>query len=287
MEQNILLKFENVSYSYDEPDEGSERIFAVKDVSFTVKKGEFVAILGSNGSGKSTLAKLSNSVYLPTEGRVIANGLDTSVPENELDIRKKIGVVFQNPDNQIVASIVEEDVAFGPENLGIEPQEIRRRVDEALKETGMYEYRLHETHRLSGGQKQRIAIAGMLAMQPDCIVLDEPTAMLDPQGRADVLSIIKRLNKEHGVTVLLITHFMDEAANADRIIVINKSRLCADAVPYRVFSDIKLLDECGLGVPETVELRELLKQKGIFIPDTVITPEEFTESIINISKRSK
>lgn len=287
MNEKVLLEFENVSYSYDEPEEGAQIKYAVRGISFKIYKGEFVAVLGSNGSGKSTLAKLSNSIFVPTEGRVIADGLDTSLPENEFETRKKIGVVFQNPDNQIVASIVEEDVAFGPENLGIAPVLIRERVDAALKETGMYDYRMHETHRLSGGQKQRVAIAGILAMQPDCIVLDEPTAMLDPKGRADVMSIIHRLNRELGVTVVLITHFMEEAADADRVIIIDNARIRADAAPQKVFSDIGLLTECRLGLPETVEIRELLRKKGVVLDENIILPEQLTEAFINFAERRK
>lgn len=287
MNEKVLLAFDNVSYAYEEPEEGKKPKLAVENVSFKIHKGEFVAILGSNGSGKSTLAKLSNSIFLPYSGKVYADGLDTSLPENEFAARKKIGVVFQNPDNQIVASIVEEDVAFGPENLGVAPKEIRERVDAALKETGMYAYRMHETHRLSGGQKQRVAIAGILAMQPECIVLDEPTAMLDPKGRADVMSIIRRLNRERGVTVVLITHFMDEAANADRVIILDKSHLRADASPQKVFSDIKLLEECSLGLPETVEIKELLKKKGIDLGEDVISPDELISSFVKYTERRK
>lgn len=288
MENNVLLLFDNVSYAYDEEPENGELVYAVKDVSFEIKKGEFVAVLGSNGSGKSTIAKLSNSVFLPTKGKVFAGGLDTSLPENEFEARKKIGVVFQNPDNQIVASIVEEDVAFGPENLGLPPDEIRRRVDNALKETGMYEYRMHETHRLSGGQKQRVAISGILAMQPECIVLDEPTAMLDPKGRSDVLSTIKRLNKELGVTVVLITHFMDEAANADRVIIINNAELAADSVPEKIFSDIPLLRKCKLGVPEAAELAGLLQDRGVRFDGKIVTEDDFVKEFVRFfPERSK
>ena len=221
MEQKILIRFDDVSFSYDDDEQQTP---AVEHISFEVNKGEFVAVLGRNGSGKSTVAKLSNSIYIPSSGKVTVDGDDTSVAENELPIRKKVGVVFQNPDNQIVASIVEEDVAFGPENLGVEPKELRLRVDEALKSVGMYEYRRHETHRLSGGQKQRVAIAGMIAMRPRCLVLDEPTAMLDPQGRRDVMKTVKSLNKNMGMAVVFITHFMDEAVKADRIIVIDEGK---------------------------------------------------------------
>ena len=287
MENKVLLEFDNVSYAYDEEPENGEVQYAVKNVSFKIRAGEFVAVLGSNGSGKSTLAKLSNSIYIPTSGKVFADGLDTSLPENEFEARKKIGVVFQNPDNQIVASIVEEDVAFGPENLGLPPAEIRQRVDNALKETGMYEYRLHETHRLSGGQKQRIAISGILAMQPECIVLDEPTAMLDPKGRADVLKTIKRLNKERGVTIVLITHFMDEAANADRVIIINDSVLAADSTPEKVFSDPALLKKCGLGVPEAVELAGKLREKGIRFNGKIVTEEDFVSEFSKLLSRTE
>lgn len=279
MEPNALIKFDNVSFSYD--DEDTIKDYAVENISFEVKKGEFVAVLGRNGSGKSTVAKLSNSIYIPSSGKVYADGDDTSVPENELPIRKKVGVVFQNPDNQIVASIVEEEVAFGPENLGVEPTELRRRVDDALKAVGMYEYRRHETHRLSGGQKQRIAIAGMIAMMPQCLVLDEPTAMLDPQGRRDVMQTVKKLNKENGMSVVFITHFMEEAVNADKIIIIDEGKKAAEGTPDEIFAQRSLIKKCGLEIPESAELAELLAARGINLGKTPLTPDEFADAFMN------
>lgn len=278
MEREILIKFDDVTFSYDDAEDISTP--AVEHVSFDVKKGEFVAVLGRNGSGKSTLAKLSNSIYVPTSGKVIVDGDDTSDGEKELDIRKKVGVVFQNPDNQIVASIVEEDVAFGPENLGVEPNELRKRVDDALTSVGMYEYRRHETHRLSGGQKQRVAIAGMIAMRPQCLVLDEPTAMLDPQGRRDVMKTVKELNKNAGMAVVFITHFMDEAVNADKVVVINDGKKAAEGTPTQIFEQTELIKKCGLDIPESAELARMLSEKGIILDTKPLTPEEFTKSFL-------
>lgn len=278
MENDKLIVFDHVSFSYSDEDADSV-VYALKDVSLTVNSGEFVVILGHNGSGKSTLAKLSNSIYLPTQGHVYVHGMNTAEPEYEFPIRKKIGVVFQNPDNQIVASIVEEDVAFGPENLGVPPAEIRKRVDEALKAVDMYDYRLHETHRLSGGQKQRVAIAGMLAMQPEGIVLDEPTAMLDPKGRQEVMRIVRRLNREKGMTVVFITHFMEEAVCADRVVIVNDGGIAADGSPEDVFTDRALLARCGLDVPEAAEIAHLLRQKGIDIPAHILKEEDLIEQI--------
>lgn len=243
-------------------------------VDLTIEQGSFVAILGHNGSGKSTLAKHMNSILLPTGGKVYVNGMDTSDEALLLQIRQTVGMVFQNPDNQIVANVVEEDVAFAPENLGVEPQEIRRRVDDALKAVGMYEFREHAPHLLSGGQKQRIAIAGVIAMAPQCIVLDEPTAMLDPIGRADVLKTIKTLNRERGVTVVLITHHMDEAAQADRLVVMAKGKVIADGTPKQVFQDVEGLKKVGLTVPDTVQLMWELRQEGIDVPLDAISDEE-------------
>ena len=281
MEKETLLKFENVSFSYE--DDKKDRSFAVKDMSFSVCKGEFLVILGHNGSGKSTIAKLSNAIYLPTSGKVTVDGMDTGVPENEIPIRKKIGVVFQNPDNQIVASIVEEDVAFGPENLAVPPKEIRMRVDEALKAVDMYDRRFSETHRLSGGQKQRVAIAGIIAMRPSCIVLDEPTAMLDPKGRADVMKTITALNKELGISIILITHFMEEAVAADRVMVINNARIRAMGTPREVFSQREMLKECGLELPDTAKLCDVLKEMGFALRSDILTEEEFVEEIVKLS----
>lgn len=278
MENKHLLEFQNVFYTYDEEEKDS---FAVKDISFTVDKGEYVVILGHNGSGKSTLAKLSNSIFVPTGGRVLVDGMDTSDEKNEFRIREKVGVVFQNPDNQIVASIVEEDVAFGPENLGIPPRVIRERVDNALKAVGMYDYRLHETHRLSGGQKQRIAIAGMIAMLPECIVFDEPTAMLDPQGRREVIATARKLNSE-GMSIVLITHFMEEAVFADKVIVVDGGRILAEGSPREIFAQTEMLISCGLDVPDTVKLALLLKEKGVPVEGLPLTEEELTEEYLRI-----
>ena len=243
-------------------------------VDLTIEQGSFVAILGHNGSGKSTLAKHMNSILLPTGGKVYVNGMDTSDEALLLQIRQTVGMVFQNPDNQIVANVVEEDVAFAPENLGVEPQKIRRRVDDALKAVGMYEFREHAPHLLSGGQKQRIAIAGVIAMEPQCIVLDEPTAMLDPIGRADVLKTIKTLNRERGVTVVLITHHMDEAAQADRLVVMTKGKVIADGTPKQVFQDVEGLKAVGLTVPDTVQLMWELRQEGLDVPLDALSDEE-------------
>ena len=281
-QQEPQIIFDHVSYTYQE-EETEAPVYALKDVSLTVNKGEFLVVLGHNGSGKSTLAKLSNSIYLPSEGKIYVDGMDTSEQKNEFPIRKTVGVVFQNPDNQIVASIVEEDVAFGPENLGIPPKEIRTRVDEALKAVDMYDYRLHETHRLSGGQKQRVAIAGMLAMRPECIVLDEPTAMLDPKGRQEVMRIVRRLNREQGMTVVFITHFMEEAVAADRVVIVNDSGIEAADTPEHIFADRELLERCGLDVPEIAEIAFLLRNKGIDIPAHILTEEDLVAAVLSLA----
>ncbi len=280
-----LIVFDHVSYTYDD-EETEKTVYALKDVSLTVRQGEFVVVLGHNGSGKSTLAKLSNSIFLPSEGKVFVRGMDTSVTENEFPIRKTMGVVFQNPDNQIVASIVEEDVAFGPENLGVPPKEIRRRVDEALKAVDMYDYRMHETHRLSGGQKQRVAIAGMLAMQPECIVFDEPTAMLDPKGRREVMQIIRRLNKEQGMTVVFITHYMEEAVHADRVVIVNDGGIAADGSPVSVFADREMLARCGLNVPEIAEVAYQLRSRGFDVPGSVLTEEALVDAVLRLAGKN-
>ena len=279
MNRDFSLKFDNVYYRYDSDDENKVNDYAVNNVSFEIKSGEMVAILGHNGSGKSTLAKLTNSILVPTDGRVLVNGMDTADEELTYDIRQKVGVVFQNPDNQIVASIVEEDVAFGPENLGIPREEIRKRVDDSLKAVDMYDYREHETHKLSGGQKQRVAIAGILAMQPDCIVLDEPTAMLDPVGRREVLSTVKKFNRELGITIVFITHFMEEAVEADRIIVMDKAKILFDATPKEVFSHGEKIKEIGLDVPSTVSLALAIEKEGYNIPSDSLSIEEFVDGI--------
>ena len=260
-----FISLENVIFSYtDDENEKSEKN-AVDGVSLDIKKGEFVALLGHNGCGKSTIAKHLNAMLLPDSGRVLIDGDDTSDEEKTYDIRKKVGLVLQNPDNQLVASIVEEDVAFGPENLGIPPQEIRERVDYALKAVGMYDYREHAPYKLSGGQKQRVAIAGILAMLPECIVLDEPTAMLDPNGRDEVLSTLLRLNKEKNITVVLITHYMDEAVLADRVVVMDSGKILTQGTPDKVFSQVELLKRHRLDVPQSTELAYKLRGCGVKI----------------------
>ena len=255
-----VIEFDNVTYVYDAEDEEAEvrEKPALSDVSFSINKGEFVAVLGHNGSGKSTLAKLCNAIFEPTKGTVKVKGMVADSEEKADEIRRIVGMVFQNPDNQIVATIVEDDVAFGPENLGVEPKEIRRRVDEALKSVNMYEFRHREPHKLSGGQKQRVAIAGVIAMQTECIVLDEPTAMLDPKGREEVMQTVKRLNSELGITIVLVTHFMDEAVQADRVIVVDSGRLVMDGKPKEVFSKVEKLRSYGLDVPQSTELCHVL-----------------------------
>lgn len=268
-----LIHFQNVSFSYPEQ-EDSHADPVLSDVSFSIEEGSFVAVLGHNGSGKSTLAKHINAILKPTQGTVTVDGMDTSDDDLLFDIRQTVGMVFQNPDNQLVATVVEEDVAFGPENLGLPAEEIRRRVDEALQEVGMYEYRNHAPHQLSGGQKQRIAIAGILAMHPKCIVLDEPTAMLDPSGRREVMNTVRELNQIHGTTVVFITHYMDEAAKADRILVINKGKLLLDGTPKQVFSKVEEIKAVGLDVPQVTELAYLLEQDGCSVPADILTIEE-------------
>ena len=273
-----MVEASHISFRYpaeiDEKGNQLESPLILKDISLTVKQGSFVAVLGHNGSGKSTFAKHINAILIPEEGTMTVGGLDTKVTENLFDIRQKAGMVFQNPDNQIVATIVEEDVAFAPENLGVPPEEIRTRVDDALKTVGMYEYRKHAPSQLSGGQKQRIAIAGVIAMQPDCIVLDEPTAMLDPQGRQEVLETIHRLNREQGITIILITHYMEEAAEADRVVVIDGGELVLDDTPAKVFAQVDRMKELGLDVPQVTELVWELRKAGYDLPAEIITEEE-------------
>ena len=251
-------------------------------VDLNIRSGSFVAVLGHNGSGKSTLAKHMNAILLPTGGTVYVDGMDTADEDRLLDIRRTVGMVFQNPDNQIVANVVEEDVAFAPENLGVPPEEIRRRVDDALKAVGMYEFREHAPHLLSGGQKQRVAIAGVLAMAPRCIVLDEPTAMLDPVGRREVMDTIKKLNRTSGVTVVLITHHMDEAAQADRLVVMSKGKVVADGTPKEVFSHVEALKSVGLTVPETVELCWALRRDGLDHPLDALSDEECAQALYDL-----
>lgn len=271
----VFINVDNVCFSYDENT-------VLKNISLKINEGEFVALLGHNGCGKSTLAKLFNVLLTPDSGTITVDGI---VPKNDDDIykiRSNVGLVLQNPDNQLVATIVEEDVAFGPENLGVPPKEIRKRVDNALKAVDMYEYRHHAPHKLSGGQKQRVAIAGIIAMEPKCIVLDEPTAMLDPKGRQEVMDTIKYLNKEHNITIVLITHYMDEAVQADRVIVMDKGEVLSEGTPKQVFSDVQLLKRHSLDVPQSVELMYLLKKSGVNIESFPLTPEECTQMLQKI-----
>ena len=272
------IEFQNVTFGYPD-DDGNVTNYVIENFNLKIEKGSFVAVLGHNGCGKSTIAKLCNAIEVPFSGKVFVDGFDTADEEKALDIRKRVGVVFQNPDNQIVATIVEEDVAFGPENLGVEPGEIRKRVDEALKSVGMYEFRTFEPHKLSGGQKQRVAIAGIIAMKPECIVLDEPTAMLDPRGRREVMKTVKRLNSEFKITVVYITHYMDEAAKADRVIVMDEGNILLDGEPRSVFSNAETLKKVGLDVPQATELSGMLKRDGIKIPDTALDIDELFENI--------
>lgn len=279
-----FISLENVIFSYtDDENEKSEKN-AVDGVSLDIKKGEFVALLGHNGCGKSTIAKHLNAMLLPDSGRVLIDGDDTSDEDKTYDIRKKVGLVLQNPDNQLVASIVEEDVAFGPENLGIPPQEIRERVDYALKAVGMYEYREHAPYKLSGGQKQRVAIAGILAMLPECIVLDEPTAMLDPNGRDEVLSTLLKLNKEKNITVVLITHYMDEAVLADRVVVMDSGKILTQGTPDQVFSQVELLKKHRLDVPQSTELANKLCGCGVKIDKMPLDTEACVKMLEEVLK---
>ena len=273
-----IISAEKLAFRYPGIDD-SPGVTVFEDLDFSVEEGSFVAILGTNGCGKSTLAKHFNSILLPTGGKVYVCGLDTSDPDRLMAVRHNVGMVFQNPDNQIVANVVEEDVAFGPENLGIASPEIRHRVDKALKQVGMYEYREHAPHLLSGGQKQRIAIAGVIAMEPKCIVLDEPTAMLDPKGRRDVIQTVKQLNREKGITIVLITHHMDEAAQADRVVVLSKGKVAADGTPAEVFSQVQLLHDIGLAAPDSVELCWALNQQGYELPLTKLDAKECAQAL--------
>ena len=278
-----IIKVEHLNFAYPGV-EDTPGVAVFTDLDLTVEEGTFVAILGTNGCGKSTLAKHFNSILLPCGGKVWVCGIDTSNEHRIMTVRRNVGMVFQNPDNQIVANVVEEDVAFGPENLGIASPEIRNRVDKALKQVGMYEYREHAPHLLSGGQKQRIAIAGVIAMEPRCIVLDEPTAMLDPKGRREVVETIGRLNKDKKITVVLITHHMDEAAKADRVIVLHKGNVAADGSPKEVFSQVELLHGLGLAAPETVELCYRLNQEGFDLPLDGLEPEECAQTLYELLK---
>ena len=276
-----IISVEHLAYTYPGvEDTPGVPVFA--DLNLTIEQGSFVAVLGTNGCGKSTLAKHFNAILLPSGGKVYVCGIDTANEDRLITIRRNVGMVFQNPDNQIVANVVEEDVAFGPENLGIASPEIRRRVDSALKQVDMYEYRTHAPHLLSGGQKQRIAIAGVIAMEPKCIVLDEPTAMLDPRGRREVIDTIGRLNREKSITVVLITHHMDEAAKAQRVVVLDKGKVAADGTPKEVFSQVELLHGIGLAAPETVELCWELNQEGFDLPLDKLDPKECAQALYDM-----
>lgn len=272
-----IIESENLSFKYDE-----NKNYVFEDLNLSFKKGEMTAVLGHNGCGKSTFAKHLNAILLPSGGKVYVDGIDTEDEERVYDIRQRVGMVFQNPDNQIVATIVEEDVAFALENLGVSPAEIRERVDEALKAVGMYKYRLHAPHQLSGGQKQRVAIAGIIAMRPECIVLDEPTAMLDPIGRAKIMKTIKKLNEEFGITIILITHYMEEAAQCKRVIVMDKGKVLMDDCPKEVFSNVETLKNVGLDVPQVTELMYELNKCGLNLDTHIINEDECCEALMKL-----
>ncbi len=273
-----FIEIENVYYKYNDNSDA----FALKGVDLSIKKGEFIAVVGHNGCGKSTLSKLLNSIFIPTTGTITVDGIDTKDDERLFEIRKKVGLVLQNPDNQIVAGIVEEDVAFGCENIGLDPDEIRERVDYALKAVNMYDYRLHSPEKLSGGQKQRVAIAGIIAMKPECIVLDEPTAMLDPEGRDEVLYTIKELNKKLGITIVLITHYMEETIDADRIVMMNDGLILQCGTPKELFSQVELLKKYRLDVPQVTELCYKLKGCGYELPECILDEQECVEALFKL-----
>ena len=291
--REAVITVKDVSFTYEELPEGTSEAsarasgvnMAVDKMDLQIYDGECVAVLGHNGSGKSTLAKLLNALYIPTEGAVISCGFDTQDDDHLWDVRQQCGMIFQNPDNQIVATVVEEDVAFGPENLGFPPEEIRARVESALKAVGMYKHRGKEPHKLSGGQKQRVAIAGILAMKPECILFDESTAMLDPKGRRSIMRIIRKMHDEMGKTVVYITHYMEEAAIADRVIVMEDGKVIDDGTPYEVFSNIKKIRSVGLDVPQSTELAELLREDGMDLPGDILTTEECIAALTNTLKR--
>ncbi|HIZ55405.1 MAG TPA: energy-coupling factor transporter ATPase [Firmicutes bacterium] len=274
--EQVLLQTENLEFAYEQ---NEQQTMVLHGINLSIRKGEFVAVLGHNGSGKSTLAKHFNAIYLPTKGVVYVDGIETTNEEMLFEIRQHVGMVFQNPDNQLVATLVEEDVAFAPENLGIAPAEIRRRVDAALKQVDMYEYREHSPHQLSGGQKQRVAIAGIIAMQPECIVLDEATAMLDPRGRNEVMKTIHELNRKAGATIVHITHYMEEAVEADRVIVIDEGKVLLDGTPRYVFQHVSLLKKVGLDVPQVTELMAELAEAGLKVPDDILTETECADAL--------
>lgn len=278
-----FIEFQNVTFGYTDDSETQQiEENVIENMNLKIEKGDFVAVLGHNGCGKSTLAKLCNAIVVPQSGRVLIEGIDTADEDKLYDIRRKVGMVFQNPDNQIVATIVEDDVAFGPENLGVDPKEIRVRVDEALKSVGMYDFRHFEPHKLSGGQKQRVAIAGIIAMKPQCIVFDEPTAMLDPRGRREVMKTAKILNEEYGITVIFITHYMDEAVKAKRVIVMDEGRIILDGTPKEVFVNVDTLKNAKLDVPEATELTHLLIKDGINLNKDILDIDELADAIVNI-----
>lgn len=283
MSKKNFIEAKNISFSYPSYD-GVIPDVVLDGVSVSINEGEFVAVLGHNGSGKSTLAKHFNAILVPTEGEVLVDGIRTAEEAGLFEIRQEVGMVFQNPDNQIVATIIEEDVAFALENLGVPPTEIRERVDDALKKVDMYDYRLHAPNQLSGGQKQRIAIAGIVAMRPKCVVLDEPTAMLDPKGRREVMKTIKQLNSELGITVVIITHYMDEAAMCNRVVVVDDGKVIMDSTPREVFGNVDVIKERGLDVPQVTELCHELKKEGFDLPDCVLSEEECVAALEKLLK---
>ncbi len=276
---NIMIDARQVSFSYATEEKPHDVLCGV---SLAIKEGSFTALLGHNGSGKSTMAKLFNALLLPNGGQVLVQGMDTADEENKYDVRRTVGMVLQNPDNQLVSTVVEEDVAFGPENLGVPPAEIRERVEAALRAVDMWEFREHAPHKLSGGQKQRVAIAGVLAMQPQCLVLDEPTAMLDPQGRREVMETVRRLNREQGMTVVLITHYMEEAAKADRVVVMDGGAIVMDGTPREVFREVERLRALQLDVPQPTELCHVLRKAGVNLPPDVLTVDECVEALASM-----
>lgn len=277
-----IIEVSDVTFEYTDNDNIST---VLKNLSLSIERGSFTVILGHNGSGKSTLAKLMSGLLKPDSGTVTVDGITTADEQNEIEVHRRVGMVFQNPDNQIVATIVEEDVAFGPENLGLPPNVIRERVDSALKTVDMYDYRLHAPHKLSGGQKQRVAIAGIIAMEPECIVFDEPTSMLDPKGRREVMDTIYRLNKEKNITIVLITHYMEEVEKADRVVVMDSGEILLDGKPSDVFSQVEKIKEIGLDVPQTTELLYLLKQNGYELPDGVIATGDCVSELLALLRR--
>ena len=281
---DTIIQLKNVSFAYET--EEAEKNLAVRNVDLEVRRGEFLAVVGHNGSGKSTLAKLLNAILLPSEGQVLVEGMDTADEANVYEIRRRVGMVFQNPDNQIVATIVEDDVAFGPENLGVPPAEIRERVDEALRAVGMYEYRLYEPHKLSGGQKQRVAVAGIIAMRTDCVIFDESTAMIDPKGRREVLETVQKLNRDLGITVVFITHFMEEAALADRVVVMDRGTVAAAGTPAEVFADDALLRRTGLELPPAAQLAAALRERGVLLDASALTPEQCADALYRAAQKA-